>query len=161
MAYPPLSADAASKNDLGLAPLGAGDLIDRAVRFYRRNFWTLAAIAAPPVVAGTAVSVAWTFATRSAFGGAGAPSGDLERLSYYLFVWLGSLFIWFTEAALTLSVMGGASRSFVRHLLFGEPVTFRATYQNFLGRAASLIVASALITFILGTPDSSSFISAS
>ena len=36
-------------NDLALAPLGAGDLIDRAVRLYRRHFLTLIRIAAPPV----------------------------------------------------------------------------------------------------------------
>ena len=86
-----MSADAIAKNDLAIAPLGAGDLIDRAVRFYRRNFWTLAAIAAPPVVVGTAVSVAWTLAARSLFGVTSAPGGDFERLTYYLFVWLGNL----------------------------------------------------------------------
>ena len=35
-------------NELALAPLGAGDLIDRAVRMYRRHFLTLIRIAAPP-----------------------------------------------------------------------------------------------------------------
>ena len=34
---------------LALAPLGAGDLIDRAVRLYRQHFLTLIRIAAPPV----------------------------------------------------------------------------------------------------------------
>jgi uncharacterized membrane protein len=34
---------------VSLALLGAGDLIDRAVRFYRKNFWTFFLIAAPPI----------------------------------------------------------------------------------------------------------------
>ena len=37
-------------SELALAPLGAGDLIDRAVRLYRRHFLTLIRIAAPPVL---------------------------------------------------------------------------------------------------------------
>ncbi len=34
------------ESELALAPLGAGDLIDRAVRLYRRHFLTLIRIAA-------------------------------------------------------------------------------------------------------------------
>ncbi len=37
-------------DQLSLAPLGAGDLIDRAVRMYRHHFFTLIRIAAPPVL---------------------------------------------------------------------------------------------------------------
>jgi len=37
-----------SSSELALAPLGAGDLIDRAVRLYRQHFLTLIRIAAPP-----------------------------------------------------------------------------------------------------------------
>src|ERR1051325_1283345 len=40
-------------HQLSLAPLGAGDLIDRAVRLYRRHFFTLIGITAPPVVVST------------------------------------------------------------------------------------------------------------
>jgi hypothetical protein len=56
--------NSAEKN-IALAPLGAGDLIDRAVRFYRKNFWTFVWIAAPPIITGTLISVVWTFAARS------------------------------------------------------------------------------------------------
>ena len=56
-----------SDSKLSLAPLGAGDLIDRAVRFYRQNFWTFIMIAAPPVVGGTVISVGWTFLSRALF----------------------------------------------------------------------------------------------
>ena len=37
---------------IALTPLGAGDLIDRAVRLYRQNFWTFVWIAAPPIISG-------------------------------------------------------------------------------------------------------------
>ena len=49
--------------ELALAPLGAGDLIDRAVRLYRRHFLTLIRIAAPPVLisalGSTITTIAW------------------------------------------------------------------------------------------------------
>lgn len=140
-----------TSEDLGLAlvPLGAGDLIDRAVRFYRRNFWTFVLIAAPPVVAGTVISVGWTFLSRWLF--ARSSSYDpLETVGYYLFVYLGALVIWFIESVATLSVMGGASRNFVRHLLFGEPVTFRETYRSVKSRFWAILVASSLIISVLG-----------
>jgi hypothetical protein len=58
--------------------------------------------------------------------------------------------IWFAETIATLMVMGGASRNFVRHLLFGEAITFGETYRNTWHRLGGLIVASALITVTVG-----------
>ena len=44
-----MNPSTSSNSQLSLTPLGAGDLIDRAVRFYRQNFWTFVWIAAPPI----------------------------------------------------------------------------------------------------------------
>ncbi|CAN5782407.1 hypothetical protein BH24ACI3_BH24ACI3_12130 [soil metagenome] len=46
--------------------------------------------------------------------------------------------------------MGGASRNFVRHLLYGDRISFGDTYRNTWGRLAGLIAASALISFLIG-----------
>ena len=56
---------------------------------------------------------------------------------YYVFIWFGSVVIWFTETVATLVVMGGASRNFVRHILFGEPMKFSETYRNTWGGSAA------------------------
>ena len=102
-----------SYSQLSLTPLGAGDLIDRAVRFYRRNFWTFVLIAAPPVVVGTLISIGWTILGRKLFSvGLSNDSGDM--IVYYLFAWFGTIVIWLTETVATIAVMGGASRNFVR-----------------------------------------------
>lgn len=138
-----------SHSDLSLVPLGAGDLIDRAVRFYRNYFWTFIFIAAPPVIVGTMISVSWTVLGRQIFAD-GANRSSVEESFYYLFVWFTGLLIWLTETIATLVVMGGASRNFVRHLLYGEAITFRETYRNASNRFASLIVASTIITILLG-----------
>lgn len=44
-------------DQLALAPLGAGDLIDGAVRMYRRHFFTLIRIAAQPLPVDTPVAL--------------------------------------------------------------------------------------------------------
>lgn len=132
-----------------LTPLGAGDLIDRAVRFYRGHFWTFVAIASPPVIVGTMISVGWTLAAREIFS-IGANNYSAENAFYYLFLWFGSVIIWLTETIATLVVMGGASRNFVRHLLFGEALSFRDTYANTWRRLGGLTVASTFIAVMLG-----------
>lgn len=132
-----------------IAPLGAGDLIDRAVRFYRRFFWTLVLIAAPPVIIGTIISVGWTVVGRQVFN-VGSDPFSAETTAYYFFLWLGSMVIWLTETIATLVVMGGASRNFVRHLLFDEPMTFAETYRNTWKRLPSLVVASTFTSIFLG-----------
>ncbi|MGE3466209.1 MAG: hypothetical protein AB7J13_04690 [Pyrinomonadaceae bacterium] len=145
-----MSMSADTLSDRSLTQLGPGDLIDRAVRFYRRFFGTFVLIAAPPVVVGTVISVAWSLIARQIFS-IGTDQYSVEYTAYYLFLWLGSILIWLTETVATLVVMGGASRNFVRHILFGEPITFGETYRNTWRRLGGLIVAATLITIVLGT----------
>ena len=132
-----------------LNPLGAGDLIDRAVRYYRQNFWTFIWIAAPPIIVGMLVSVGWRMLGRELFS-VGSSRNPEDLFGYYLFVGFGNLVIWLTETVAALTVMGGASRNFVRHLMFGEPINFRETYQNVRKRLGGLIVASSFIAILLG-----------
>lgn len=137
-----------SNPQLSLTPLGAGDLIDRAVRFYRKNFWTFIWIAAPPIIVGTLISIVWRIVGQSLFN-VDPVNHPIETNFYYVFLWFGSLIIWIVEVVAGLTVMGGASRNFVRHLLFGEPITFRETYKNLKTRVFALFGASTLITLLL------------
>jgi hypothetical protein len=135
---------------LALAPLGAGDLIDRAIRLYRNNFWTFVWIAAPPILIGTLITIGWTILGRELFS-PGASAHPDESFLFTLFNWFGNLIIWFVEGVATLIVMGGASRNFVRHLLFGEPITVRETYINVWSRLGGLFSASLIIAILLWT----------
>ncbi len=144
-----MNNSAAPNSKLSLAPLGAGDLIDRTVRFYRRNFWTFVWIAAPPIVIGTIISVGWTILGRKLFS-VGLSNDPVDMVFYYIFSGFGNLIIWLTETVATLTVMGGASRNFVRHLLFGEPVTFRETYKNVRQRFGGLIFTSLILSIFIG-----------
>jgi hypothetical protein len=137
-----------SSNNL-IQPLGAGDLIDRAVRLYRQNFWTFIWIASPPIIFATIVSLGWTILGRQLFSV--GTSRNYDNLFYYnVFSWLGGTLIWFIETVAALVVMGGASRNFVRHLLWFEPITFRETYANVWKKPIALILSSIFIVFLLG-----------
>ncbi len=131
-----------------IQPLGAGDLIDRAIRLYRQNFWTFIFIASPPIIFATIVSLGWTMLGRQLFAVGSAK--DYDNLTfYYLFTWLGGMVIWFIETVMALVVMGGASRNFVRHLLWFEPITFKETYTNIKKKPWALILSSVFIVFLL------------
>lgn len=137
-----------SSSSLSLTPLGAGDLIDRSIRFYRKNFWTFILIAAPPIIVGALFLVGWMTLARSLF--AVNPANPYDTTLYPFFVAFGWFLIWGIQLVAVFVVMGGASRNFVRHLLFGEEITFRATYRNVLSRLGGLILVSVLIVVLLG-----------
>jgi hypothetical protein len=131
-----------------IQPLGAGDLIDRAIRLYRQNFWTFIGIASPPIIFATLFSLGWTLLGRELFAVGSAKNYD-NLLYYNVFSWLGGTVIWFIETVAALVVMGGASRNFVRHLLWFEPITFRETYANIRKKPFALILTSILIVILL------------
>src|SRR5229473_3063436 len=107
-------------SELALAPLGAGDLIDRAVRLYRHHFLTLIRIAAPPVLVS---AVGSTFTTKT-FREFTATSSEM-RLAFFVVLWLAGVAIIGCGSLFSIIVMGGATRNLVAHLLWNEPVSMR------------------------------------
>lgn len=130
--------------ELALAPLGAGDLIDRAVRLYRRHFLTLIRIAAPPVLVSAAGYALATVAIR-AIGA--TPSAT--RLVLYILLLMGGGVVIAAGSLFSLIVMGGAARNLVAHLLWDEPVSFRSTYAAVKSRFWGLLGASILVALWL------------
>jgi hypothetical protein len=132
-------------DQLALSPLGAGDLIDRTVRLYRRHFTTLLRAAAPPVVVSALGSVMLTVGWREfSLTESGA------RLALYgALIAAGVVLAWGGNFALLL-VMGGASRNLVLHLLWGEPVSALAIYRAVRSRFWSLVGALILIILFAG-----------
>lgn len=126
--------------DLALAPLGAGDLIDRAVRLYRRHFLTLIRIAAPPVL----VSATGSALTTIAFREIGATASS-SRLVLYVLMLMSGATVAIAGSLFSLIVMGGATRNLVAHLLWDEPVSFRATYAAVKSRFFGLLWAAVLV----------------
>ena len=134
-----------SANDLHLVPLGAGDLIDRAVRLYRRHLFTLMKIAAPPVVVSAIGSVLWTIGLRESF-----TTPETTTLLLYILLLFAGACLFVAGHIFSLIVMGGASRNLVTHLLWGEPVLARTTYAAVRSRFWSLLGATLLVVMWLG-----------
>ena len=131
-------------SELALAPLGAGDLIDRAVRLYRRHFLTLIGIAAPPVVLSALGSTITTISWRELT----ATSSEINMVLYVLILMFGIITI-ISGSLFSIIVMGGATRTLVAHLLWNEPVTARATYRAVKARFWGLLGASILVALWL------------
>ena len=131
-----------SPTHLPLAPLGAGDLIDRAVRLYRRHLFVLIRTAAPPIII---VAAGWILLSISfrQITTVTAP----EDLFFYFLLLFASIGIMLAGYLSTLLVMGGATRTLVAHLLRNDPVTAGATYRAVKNRFWGLFGAS-IIVFI-------------
>jgi hypothetical protein len=127
-------------NQLSLAPLGAGDLIDRAVRLYRHHFITLIGISAPPVLLSTLGSVMWTVGWREV-----TATRNEASLAIYVAMLIAGFALLLTGTLLNLIVMAGATRNLVTHLLWNEPVSARTTYRNVRARFWGLLGASVLV----------------
>ena len=131
---------------LPLAPLGAGDLIDRAVRLYRRHLFVLIRTAAPPVIIVAAGWVIFSIALRQII-----LTFDTGDLLLNIFLLAVSSVIIITGYLSILVVMGGATRTLVAHLLRNDPVTARATYSAVKSRFWSLVGASLIMLVWIST----------
>src|SRR2546429_6550170 len=112
-----------ANSELALAPLGAGDLIDRAVRLYRQHFLTLIRIAAPPVL----VSAIGSTITTIAFREFTATSSEM-RLALFVLLWLAGVVIIGCGSLFSIIVVGGGTRHLVADLILDEPGHMRPTY---------------------------------
>ncbi|MFL6257895.1 MAG: hypothetical protein ACJ74T_23040 [Pyrinomonadaceae bacterium] len=129
---------------LQLAPLGAGDLIDRTVRLYRRHFGALVRASAPPVIVSAVGTVLWSVSIRSL----GVTESE-GRLFGYVVGALVGVVVYVLGLLAQLVVVGGASRNLVMHLLWGEPVTARLIYRSVRSRLWRLFWATVVVLFWL------------
>lgn len=129
-----------SASQLPLQPLGAGDLIDRAVRLYRRHLFVLIRTAAPPVIIAAAGWIVFWLSFKQIF-----ISFDTGEMAMYGLLSVVAFGVMLGGYLLTLVVMGGATRTLVAHLLRNDPVTARATYRAVRDRFWGLVGASLVV----------------
>lgn len=107
-----------------LEPMSTGDVIDRAVRLYRRNFMPLVTIVAFPCLFGSLVSLMFWFgyskmiAETETTRTASLPADAMLLMALGL---LGYL-VWLFVLLLTVS---GLSRVIADHVMLGEAITYR------------------------------------
>ncbi|HLG16741.1 MAG TPA: zinc ribbon domain-containing protein [Blastocatellia bacterium] len=105
-----------------LEPMSTGDVIDRAVRLYRRNFTPLISIVAVPSLLGYFVTMMFWFGLSELTNPTPTSAGVGGML--LIFGLLGYVvwgFIW-------LATVSGLSRVIGDHLMLGEPITFRRCF---------------------------------
>jgi hypothetical protein len=135
-----LTMSTLSPDHLALAPLGAGDLIDRAVRLYRRHLFVLIRTAAPPCIIVAAGWILFSISIRQIFY-----ASATDNFLIYLLLWFLSIAMVLGGYLFTVVVMGGATRTLVAHLLRNDAVTARATYAAVRSRFWGLLLASLIV----------------
>ena len=129
-----------------LEPMSTGDLIDRAVRLYRRNFTPLVAIVAVPTVIGYIVSLTFWYGYTSLITGASGSGGvpvtgiwmlALGGLGYP--VWM---FVWLVTVSGLFRVVGD-------HLMLDEPITFRKCFAAAKRRLAAITLMGFLLMVVV------------
>jgi hypothetical protein len=127
-----------------LEPMSAGDVIDRAVRLYRRNFLPLIAIVTIPSLIGYVSSMMFWYGYTSLFmefepgNPRSAPSASTA------FIALGGLGypVWFFALLFTVC---GLTRVVADHVMLGEPITFRKCFASAWKRVGDILLMGLLL----------------
>jgi hypothetical protein len=127
-----------------LAPLSAGDIIDRAIRLYRRHFMVFLRIVLAPSLIAFAGGVCAALGMRNL----SFEHGDQRMLLSLGLFCIGGL-LWMAGKALFLMLLGGAARSLVWHFFNGAPLKARDAYQAVRERCWSLLGAALLVGVLL------------
>jgi hypothetical protein len=129
-----------------LEPMSTGDIIDRAVRLYRRNFTSLVAIVSVPTLIGYVSSLMFWYGYTNLFlpmdTAAAAPSDAVWMLALGGIgypVWLFSLLV----------TVAGLSRVVGDHVMMGEPITFRKCFSTARKKLGDMIVMGLLSLAIM------------
>ena len=129
-----------------LEPMSTGDVIDRSVRLYRRNFAPLVAIVAIPTLVGYLSSMMFWYGYTSLLSAAANPSGvgaesivmlALGSVGYPVYMFL------------LLATVAGLSRAVGDHLMMGEAITLRKTLSAVWKRRGHILLLGLLLVAIL------------
>lgn len=130
-----------------LEPVSTGDIIDRAVRIYRRNLAPLILIASVPALLGYVASVSFWSGYLGLVSGAGSsfPARSLMMIGVGMVFYPIYYFVLLATAA-------GLSRAVGDHIMLGEPIAFRkflATVRRRIGDLLLMGLLSIVIVIVL------------
>ncbi|MCI0525172.1 MAG: hypothetical protein L0Y75_07905 [Acidobacteria bacterium] len=124
--------------------MSAGDIIDRAVRLYRRNFLALLRIVIAPSLVAYAGSILMSIGWRNLT----LLRGDARVAITFTMILVGFT-TWAIGKAAFYAVLGGSSRSLVSHFFEGKPILARDVYRAVRGRIWSLVGATIMIGLLI------------
>jgi hypothetical protein len=119
-----------------LEPMSTGDVIDRTVRLYRRNFTPLIAIVAVPTLIGYVVSLMVSYGYTNVVMNTSNQGGVQSDAIIALMLGLAGYPVWGFILLLTVC---GLARVVGDNLMLGEPITFRRCFAAVRGKVGSVI----------------------
>lgn len=127
-----------------LTPLTAGDIIDRAVRIYRRNFPALVRIVLAPSLIAYTGGIMYYIGFRNF----SLSRGEARVLVTSLLILFGGL-LWLIGKVAFYAMLGGASKSMIYLFFDGTPLRARDVYKTVRRKLGALISASILVSAIV------------
>jgi hypothetical protein len=129
-----------------LEPMSTGDVIDRAVRLYRRNFTPLVAIVAVPTFIGYVVSLMVLYGYTSLLTGVSGSHAMPVTGIWMLVLGLVGYPVWMFAMLVTVA---GLCRVVGDHLMLNEPITFRRCFVAAKRRLGAITLMGFLLVAIL------------
>ena len=133
-----------------LTPLSAGDIIDRAIRLYRRHFLVLLRIVVGPSLVAYSGGIIYTLGTRNF----SLERGDARMILTTLMV-IGGIMLYIGGKIAFFAMLGGTARGLVAYFASGEQLTARGVFRTVRARWRQLIGATVLVFMLLATVLSS------
>ncbi|MBX3278001.1 MAG: hypothetical protein KF868_08380 [Acidobacteria bacterium] len=131
-------------NAFALEPLSSGDIIDRAVRLYRRHFLVLLRIVAGPSLVAYAGGIMYTIGVRNF----SLERGDARMLMMLLLV-LAGMTLYIVGKIAFFAVLGGTARSLAAYFAAGEPIRARDVFRAVRSRFWQLLGATMVVVVLL------------
>ena len=127
-----------------ITPMSSGDIIDRAVRLYRRNFLVLLRIVlGPSLIAYTGLIV-----YQVGLHNFSLMRGN-SRLFLTILMILSGLLLYLIGTAAFFVVLGGVSRSLIYFFFDGTPLRARTVYQTVREKFWSLLLSTVVIILMI------------
>ena len=127
-----------------LTSMSAGDIIDHAVRLYRRHFLVLLRIVLAPSLVAYLGGIVYTLGIRNF----SLQRGDTRTIVTGLMI-VGGILLYITGKVVFFACLGGTSRALVGYFAFGTPVRAREVFHAVRTRWWQLVGATIVVFFLL------------
>ena len=126
--------------DVVLEPISTGDIIDRAIRLYRKNFGTVVLIVAIANIVSFTGNLLVTYGSVSNIGNQSFPS--IPSILAWIF---GYFLVGFVHPFVFLMMFAGLVRAIADHIMLGTDVTLTGTFKLIKARVGQLLLGGLLI----------------
>jgi len=129
-----------------LEPISTGDVIDRAIRLYRRNFVPLISVVAVPALIYYASAMMFSFGYSQSLQATQSQNGFNPALLMMTLLGMAGYVVYLFAI---LGAVSGMSRAIGDHMMMGEPITFKKCWRFAARRLGDVTVKGVLFLPVL------------